>query len=122
MIDTGRVILCTETEILHLEDRGEFINSIPIPTYHNPQTGQMQPEISKIQCIVPFNRGFIIGGDNGAILAYEKIDDPKVHYKVWDKKLEIKLDLGNNTIQSVPVSSMTLSSTEDSLYIVTSNH
>ena len=33
------------------------------------------------KCIVPFNRGFIIGGENGSILAYEKIDDPKIHYK-----------------------------------------
>ena len=35
MIDTGRIILCTETEILHLDSNGEYINSVPLPTMYN---------------------------------------------------------------------------------------
>ena len=95
MIDTGRIILCTETEILHLDSNGEYINSVPIPTIS--QNGIQMPEINKIQSITAFSRGFVIGGENGVILAYEKVDDPTIHYRICCKKIEIKLDLGNNT-------------------------
>jgi hypothetical protein len=39
MIKTGKLILCTENEILLLNDNGEYLSQVQIPTYHNPQTG-----------------------------------------------------------------------------------
>ena len=56
------------------------------------------PEITRIQCLCPFSRGFILGGDNGVILAFEKTEDPRTPYRLCSKKIEIKLDNGNNTL------------------------
>lgn len=39
MIKTGKLILCTENEILLLNDNGEYNCQIHIPTFVNPQTG-----------------------------------------------------------------------------------
>ena len=35
----------------------------------------------KIECIVPFSRGFLIALENGLVYAYEKTEDPKNPYK-----------------------------------------
>ena len=45
----------------------------------------------KIQAIVSFSRGFIIGGENGMICAYERVEDPKYPYRRI-KAIEARLD------------------------------
>lgn len=58
MQDTGRLVCCTENgEIMVCETSGEFMNFVeesPVDEF-------------KIQCIVPYSRGFLIGGDGGEI-------------------------------------------------------
>jgi len=34
-----------------------------------------------IECIITYNKGFIIGGENGQIMIYEKFEDPKNPYR-----------------------------------------
>jgi hypothetical protein len=66
MLDSGRLIVCTELgEIMLLENSGEYLCFI----HQSPMNG------FKIQCIIPYNKGFIIGGESGEIIAYEKMDD-----------------------------------------------
>jgi hypothetical protein len=45
----------------------------------------------KIECIVPFSRGFLIAGDNGVVYAYERTEDSKNPYRKINS-LETKID------------------------------
>ena len=82
MQDTGRLIVCTENgEIMLCETSGEFM------AYIHDSPG----ESFKIQTIVPFSRGFIVGCENGMILAYERVEDPRYPYRRV-KQMEAKLD------------------------------
>jgi hypothetical protein len=63
------------------ETSGEFMNFI----HESPMEG------FKITTIVPFSRGFIIGGDNGMMAAYERVEDPRYPYR-RTKVIECKLD------------------------------
>jgi len=82
MIDTGRLIVTTEQgEIMLCETSGEYMSFIGDSLLNN----------FNIQCIIPFSRGFIVGGDNGMIYCYERIDDPKKPYRLASQ-LETKLD------------------------------
>jgi WD40 repeat protein len=69
-----------------LENSGEYLGFIQ----SSPMNG------FRIQCIIPYNKGFIIGGESGEIIAYEKIDDLR-HPYVKRKVIQIKLD-PNQTI------------------------
>ena len=33
-----------------------------------------------IECISTYSKGFIVGGDNGKIIIFEKAEDPKIQY------------------------------------------
>ena len=33
-----------------------------------------------IECISTYSKGFIVAGDNGKIIIYEKAEDPKIQY------------------------------------------
>ena len=72
MQDTGRLVLCTDNgEIMLLDTTGEymaFVNESPMDNF-------------KIVCIVPFSRGFIIGGENGVVYAYERTEDARNPYR-----------------------------------------
>ena len=82
MQDTGRLIVCTENgEIMLCESSGEFMSYI----HESPGEG------FRIQSIVPFSRGFLIGGENGMIMAYERVEDPKYPYRRL-KHMEVRLD------------------------------
>lgn len=63
------------------ETTGEFMSYIA----ESPQEG------FRIQTIAPFSRGFIVGGENGIIIAYERVEDPNHPYRRI-KELETKLD------------------------------
>lgn len=57
MSDTARLVVCTERgEILLCENSGEFYSFIE---YDDRQRDH------KIKCIVPYNRGFVIGWSSG---------------------------------------------------------
>lgn len=54
-----------------LETNGEYMSFIP----ESPMQG------FKIQSIVPFSRGFIIGCANGMVLSYERTEDLNNPYR-----------------------------------------
>lgn len=82
MQDTGRLVVCTENgEIMLCETSGEFMNFI----HESPMEG------FRITTIVSFSRGFIIGGDNGMMAAYERVEDPRHPYR-RTKLIECKID------------------------------
>ena len=64
-----------------LENSGEYISFIKQSPMNN----------FRIQCIISYSKGYIIGGSNGYIMVYEKVEDQKLHY-VLRKSIEIKLD------------------------------
>jgi hypothetical protein len=64
MQDTARIVVCTEAgDIIVCENSGEFYTYVD------------RDERSKIKCIVPYNRGFILGYGNGIFTAYERFED-----------------------------------------------
>jgi hypothetical protein len=82
MLDTGRLLVCTENgEIMLLENSGEYLSFIPT----SPMGGV------RIQCVVPYSKGFLIGGDSGEIIIYERSEDPK-HPYIKRKSFNIELD------------------------------
>lgn len=67
----GRLIVCTDQgEILLLENNGDYKMMLS----ESPQ------ENFNIECIQTYSKGFVIAGDNGAIMIYEKSEDPKNPY------------------------------------------
>ena len=82
MQDTGRLVVCTENgEIMVCETSGEYMSFV-----------QDSPKDNfKIECIVPYSRGFLIGGENGSIFAYERVEDSKNPYRRI-KYMEAKID------------------------------
>ena len=45
----------------------------------------------KIECIVPFSRGFLIAGDNGLVQAYERTEDTRNPYRKISE-METRID------------------------------
>jgi len=112
MQDTGRLVVATENgEIMLCETSGEFM------AYINESPG----EGYKIQTIVAFSRGFIVGCENGYMIAYERVEDPKNPYRRI-KVVEAKLDPSiSYQLINFPITSMALTSTEDLLFFITEN-
>jgi hypothetical protein len=72
----------------------------------------------KVDCIAPFQRGFVISGDNGKFIVYERTEDVMTPYR----RSNMEVDLGNNQALSVGgsiVNSMAIASTEDMIIFVT---
>ena len=67
----GRLLIGTDKgDIMLLEQSGDYkmsINEAPGDDFY-------------IDCIMTYQKGFIIGGDNGTIMIYEKSEDPKNPY------------------------------------------
>jgi hypothetical protein len=82
-----------------------------------------------IECIITYQKGFIIAGDNGQIMIYEKSEDPKNPYnkiaklpqnEKGDQKGEYHdLQAG---IMSSRIRCMSLASTEDWIIFSTENN
>lgn len=67
----GRLIICTDQgEIMLLEGTGDYKMLLS----ESPGDGFF------IECIITYSKGFIIGGDNGQIMIYEKSEEPKNPY------------------------------------------
>jgi hypothetical protein len=45
----------------------------------------------RIECIVPFSRGFLIAGDNGLVIPFERTEDPRNPYRRLTP-METKID------------------------------
>lgn len=67
----GKLILCTDQgEIMLLESQGEYkmlLTESPGDGFH-------------IECIITYSKGFIIAGENGQIMIYERSEEPKNPY------------------------------------------
>jgi hypothetical protein len=50
-----------------------------------------------IQCMKTFSKGFIIGGDQGQLMVFEKYNEPKVLYT--GTKLELKSGPSHNVTE-----------------------
>jgi hypothetical protein len=67
----GKLLVCTDQgEILLLESNGEYKMLLP----DSPGDGFY------IECVHTYSKGFIVAGDNGRIIIYEKSEDPKTPY------------------------------------------
>ena len=67
----GRLIVCTDMgEIMLLESSGDYKMLLA----ESPGEGFF------IECIITYSKGFIIGGENGQIMIYEKSEEPKNPY------------------------------------------
>jgi hypothetical protein len=67
----GRLLVCTDQgEIMLLESNGDYKMLIS----ESPGEGFY------IESIQTYSKGFIIAGDNGQIMIYEKAEDPKHPY------------------------------------------
>lgn len=82
-----------------------------------------------IECIQTYSKGFIIAGDNGQIMIYEKSEDPKNPYNriaklpqsEKDDKTEEYLELKAG-IMSARVKCMSLTSVDDCIVFTTENN
>jgi WD40 repeat protein len=67
----GRLIVCADQgEIMLLESNGDYKMLL----------GESPGENFHIECIITYTKGFIIGGENGQIMIYEKSEEPKNPY------------------------------------------
>lgn len=84
MQDTARLIVCTlQGEILICENSGEFYAFIE------------KDDRQQIKCIVPYNRGFVVGWSNGLFTAYERFEDPQTGANTYRRFKEIQTHLEN---------------------------
>jgi cilia- and flagella-associated protein 57 len=112
MQDTARIVVCTEAgDIMVCENSGEFYTYVE------------RDERQKIKCIVPYNRGFVLGYSNGMFTAYERYEDSQSGIATYRRFKEVQTQLEQPyQLTSFPVSSMVLTSTEDQIYFVTENN
>lgn len=82
-----------------------------------------------IECIVTYSKGFIIAGENGQIMIYEKSEEPKNPYhriatlpSSTDSKQEKDYPQLQAGIMSSRVRALALSSSEDNLIFTTDNN
>jgi hypothetical protein len=67
----GKLLVCTDQgDIMLLEMNGDYKMTIA----DSPGDGFY------IECISTYSKGFIIAGDNGRIIIFEKAEDPKIQY------------------------------------------
>jgi hypothetical protein len=81
-----------------------------------------------IETILAFQKGFMIGGDNGAIYIYEKGEDPKNPYtkspKLPHSEKPEKKEYPElyNSVMTSRIKSMSLNSTDDCIVFTTENN
>eukprot|EP00435_Cladocopium_sp_Y103_P054490 s1205_g17.t1 len=90
-------------DLLLFDNAGEFQTVLP--------TSPGEPRAAT--CVIPFSKGFIIGGDDGRIRIYEKSDEPKEIYR-QSKVLQVEPNSG------AAVRSLALSPSEELLGVSTS--
>jgi len=81
-----------------------------------------------IECIQTYSKGFIIAGDNGTVMIYEKSEDPKNPYnRIAKLPQSEKQEKGEYhelqaSIMSARIRCMALSSTDDCIIFTTENN
>jgi hypothetical protein len=118
----GRLLVCTDQgEIMLLEMSGEYRSLLS----ESPGDGFY------IECIQTYSKGFIIAGDNGQIMIYEKSEDPKNPYnriaklpqsEKEDKTEELYIQQLKPGIMSARVKCMSLTSVDDCIVFTTENN
>jgi len=117
----GRLIVCTDQgEIMLLEGSGDYKMLLA----ESPGEGFY------IECIITYSKGFIIAGENGQIMIYEKKEDPKNPYlriatlpsSTADGKQDKDYPMLLAGIMSSKVRCMGLNSSEDTLVFSTENN
>lgn len=116
----GRLIVCTDQgEIMLLEGSGDYKMLLA----ESPGEGFF------IETIIVYSKGFIIGGENGQIMIYEKSEEPKNPYHriatlptTTDAKSDKDYPMLMAGVMSSKVRCMSLNATEDSLVFTTENN
>jgi hypothetical protein len=68
----GRLIICTDQgEIMLLESSGDYKMLLA------ESPGEA---LQYIECVITYSKGFIIAGESGLIMIYEKSEEPKNPY------------------------------------------
>ena len=115
----GRLLVCTDQgEIMLLEANGDYkmlLSESPLENFY-------------IECITTYSKGFVIAGDNGAIMIYEKSEDPKNPYikiaQVPQSEKKERQDYHDllQGVMSCRIRCMALSSTDDCIVFTTENN
>jgi WD40 repeat protein len=116
----GRLIICTDQgEIMLLEGSGDYKMLLA----ESPGEGFF------IETIIVYSKGFIIGGENGQIMIYEKSEEPKNPYHriatlptTTDSKSDKDYPMLMAGVMSSKVRWMSLNASEDSLVFTTENN
>jgi hypothetical protein len=115
MSDTARIVLCSERgDLLLCENSGEYYAFID----RDERQHENRPKV-----IMSYTRGFILGWSTGLVQAYERYDDPYTGTSSYKRVREMMTQLEHpHQLMSLPLSSMALTSTEDTLYLITENN
>ena len=115
----GKIIICTDQgELLLLESTGEYKMLLSC----SPGDGFY------IEAIANYSKGFMIAGDTGQIMVFEKTDEPKkpfAHVATWpnvDPKEEKKYANLFLSIMASRIKCIALSSNDDTLVFSTENN
>lgn len=115
----GKIIVCTDQgELLLLESTGEYKMLLSC----SPGDGFY------IESITTYSKGFMIAGDTGQIMVFEKTDEPKkpfAHVATWpnvDPKEEKKYPNLFLSIMASRIKCIALSSNDDTLVFSTENN
>lgn len=113
----GKCLVCTDQGEILLLEQGDF----KFMLQDSPGEGFY------IECIQPYKRGFIIAGDNGTILMYERGEEPKNPYQRNHKfpqteSLPDRYEKLYPGIMSSRIMSMALSGTDDCIVFTTNNN
>ena len=115
----GKIIICTDQgELLLLESTGEYKMLLSC----SPGDGFY------IESITNYSKGFMIAGDTGQIMVFEKSDEPKkpfTHVATWpnvDPKEEKKYPELFLSIMASRIKCIALSSNDDTLVFSTANN
>jgi len=109
----GRIVMGTEKgQIIVCEANGEYRCCLEDSPFEN----------FAIESIVPYSRGFVMGGPRGYIYIYEKSEDALYPYKFYSK-MQVKLEQQGGGLQAYQqtITNMVLTSTEDAIYMSTEN-
>ena len=112
MQDNIRIVVVTEGgDIMVCENSGEFYTYVE------------RDERSKVRAIVPYNHGFVIGWSSGLFTAYERFEDQYNGVSTYRRFKEVMTNLDQPyQLNNFPVSSMVLTSTEDTIIFTTENN
>eukprot|EP00357_Protocruzia_adherens_P031581 CAMPEP_0115039386 /NCGR_PEP_ID=MMETSP0216-20121206/43998_1 /TAXON_ID=223996 /ORGANISM="Protocruzia adherens, Strain Boccale" /LENGTH=1374 /DNA_ID=CAMNT_0002420017 /DNA_START=19 /DNA_END=4143 /DNA_ORIENTATION=- len=111
-LSDGKIIVGTEAgELLLLDNSGEYkqcLSSSPFDGWG-------------IECIVPWSKGFIVGGDNATLYIYERnTEDPKNPYQRVMRSLQVKT--ANNNPIDAKIKGISISPSEDMIVCTLENN